>query len=147
MYSSPPCQVLDHSIPWCRWHRHCKQQATRWPSLARAFCPTVEATGFRCFPTGFDWLLSDREPVYARVQELVAQRETPFSPLADMYAGFLPAQMISDLLSLARSWSPDVLVRDPVEFAGCIAAECLGMPHAACGRSLRSGKGPASHAR
>ena len=102
-------------------------------ACARAYCPTVEATGFHCFPAGFDWLLSDREPVYARVQELVAQRETPFSPLADVYAGFLPAQMISDLLSLARSWSPDVLVRDPMEFAGCIAAECLGMPHAACG--------------
>jgi len=102
-------------------------------ACARAFCPTVQTTGFRCFPAGFDWQASAREPVYARVQELIAQRETPFSPLADVYAGFLPAQMVPDLLSLARSWSPDVLVRDPMEFAGCIAAECLGMPHAACG--------------
>ncbi len=102
-------------------------------ACARSYCPTVEATGFRCFPAGFDWLLSDREQVYARVQEEVARRATPLSPLADIYARFLPAQMISDLLSLARSWAPDVLVRDPMEFAGCIAAECLGIPHAACG--------------
>ena len=102
-------------------------------ACARSYGPTVEATGFRCFPAGFDWLLSEREPVYARVQEEVAQRATPFSPLADVYARFLPAQMLSDLLSLIRSWSPDVLVRDPMEFAGCIAAECLGIPHAACG--------------
>ena len=37
-------------------------------ACSRSYCPTVEATGLRCFP-----------------------------------AGFLPAQMISDLLSLARS--------------------------------------------
>ena len=71
--------------------------------------------------------------VYARVQEEAAQRATPFSPLADVYARFLPAQMLSDLLPLIRSWSPDVLVQDPMEFAGCMAAECLGIPHAACG--------------
>ncbi|MCA1740568.1 MAG: glycosyltransferase [Actinobacteria bacterium] len=38
-----------------------------------------------------------------------------------------------DLLALGRSWRPDVLVRDPMEFAGCVAAEVLGIPHAACG--------------
>jgi hypothetical protein len=57
----------------------------------------------------------------------------PRFPLADVYARFLPAQMLSDLLSLIRAWSPDVLVWDPMEFAGCIAAECLGIPHTACG--------------
>jgi UDP:flavonoid glycosyltransferase YjiC (YdhE family) len=35
------------------------------------------------------------------------------------------------LLALAREWHPDVLVRDLVEFAGCIAADSLGIPHAA----------------
>ena len=102
-------------------------------ACARSYCPTVEATGFRCFPAGFDWLASNLDQVYARVQEEVAQRATPFSPLADIYARFLPPHMIADLLSLARSWSPDVLVRAPMEFAGCIAAECLGIPHATCG--------------
>jgi MGT family glycosyltransferase len=102
-------------------------------ACARSYCPTVEAAGFRCFPAGCDWLLSNRDQVYARVQEEVARRATPFSPLADLYARFLPPPMIADLLSLAHAWSPDVLVRDPMEFAGCIAAECLGIPHAACG--------------
>jgi len=41
--------------------------------------------------------------------------------------------MVPDLLALGRSWRPDVLVRDPMEFAGCVAAEVLGIPHAACG--------------
>jgi MGT family glycosyltransferase len=41
--------------------------------------------------------------------------------------------MVPDLLSLADSWSPDVIVRDPMEFAGCLAAEYLGIPHTACG--------------
>ncbi len=102
-------------------------------ACARSYCPTVEAAGFRCFSAGYDWLLSDREPVYVRVREMKAQRESPFSPLADVFASFLPVRMVPDLLSLVRSWSPDVLVRDPMEFAGCIAAECLGIPHTACG--------------
>jgi MGT family glycosyltransferase len=102
-------------------------------ACARSYSPTVEATGFRCFPAGVDWLLANRDQVYARVREDVAQRATPFSPLADIYARFLPPPMLADLRSLARSWSPDVLVRDPMEFAGGIVAECLDIPHAACG--------------
>jgi MGT family glycosyltransferase len=67
------------------------------------------------------------------VKGLQADRKAPFSPLADIFAAFLPQFMVADLLALAQSWQPDVVVRDPMEFAGCIAAEVLGIPHTACG--------------
>ena len=102
-------------------------------ATARSYCPTVEAVGFGCFPTGVDWLVSEREPLYARVRELAEAQGRPFAVLRDVYGGFLPAEMVPDLLTLARTWPPDVIVREPMEFAGAVAAEVLGVPHAACG--------------
>jgi UDP:flavonoid glycosyltransferase YjiC (YdhE family) len=96
-----------------------------------SFCPAIEATGFRCFPAGYDWLMSEREPLVSTVRELLGQR--PFSPLEDMYAAFLTPRMVPDLLAILDSWRPDVVVRDPMEFGGCIAAEVRGIPHAASG--------------
>jgi len=38
--------------------------------------------------------------------------------------------MLPDLAGLARAWSADIIVRESLEFAGCTAAEALGLPHA-----------------
>jgi MGT family glycosyltransferase len=42
-------------------------------------------------------------------------------------------RIVSDLLAIADAWPFDVLVRDPLEFGGCVAAEVLAVPHVACG--------------
>jgi hypothetical protein len=36
-------------------------------ATARAYCSTVESTGFSCAPAGFDWLASEWEPLYAQI--------------------------------------------------------------------------------
>jgi N-glycosyltransferase len=36
---------------------------------------------------------------------------------------------LPDLIRLAQRWRPDVVVRDPVEFAGLAVAEAAGLPH------------------
>jgi len=100
-------------------------------AVARSYCPTVEAAGFTCFPAGYDWLMSEREHVVAVVRKQLGSAR--FSPLEDMYAAFLAPRMVPELLVLVDEWAPDVVVRDPMEFAGCIAAEARGVPHAACG--------------
>ncbi|MBE7472953.1 MAG: hypothetical protein DPW09_42795 [Anaerolineae bacterium] len=38
--------------------------------------------------------------------------------------------MADDLLELVTAWQPEVIVRDPLEFGGYIAAEYSGVPHA-----------------
>ncbi len=36
-------------------------------AASRSYCPTVEGTGFRCFPAGYDWRVAEREPLYGRL--------------------------------------------------------------------------------
>ena len=38
--------------------------------------------------------------------------------------------MVGDLLALAVDWKPDLIVREGIEYGGCLAAEALGIPHA-----------------
>ena len=46
--------------------------------------------------------------------------------LADIAAG----RMVPDLLEIAADWRPDLIVREGMEYGGCIAAERLGVAHA-----------------
>lgn len=108
-------------------------------AVSKSFGPTIEATGFRCFPAGYDWLLSERQSLVDIVREQIGDK--PFSPMEDMFAGFLAPRMVPDLLTIARSWRPDVIVRDPMEFGGCVAAEVLDIPYAASGPLLAFWRG------
>jgi MGT family glycosyltransferase len=38
--------------------------------------------------------------------------------------------MLPDLIGVAREWPADLIVRESLEFSGCVAAEALGLPHA-----------------
>jgi MGT family glycosyltransferase len=102
-------------------------------ATSASYCSTVRSAGFPCFPAGYDWHLGKFGALKAHVEGLQADRKAPFSPLGDIFAAFLPPLMVPDLLVLAQSWQPDVVVRDPMEFASCVAADVLGIPHAACG--------------
>jgi MGT family glycosyltransferase len=101
-------------------------------ATSASYRATIEAAGFHCFAAGYDWLVSEREPAYAHVRERLAHKAS-FSPFIDVYADFLPSAMADDLLEIAGSWRPDVVVREPMEFAGCVVAEALALPHAVCG--------------
>jgi UDP:flavonoid glycosyltransferase YjiC (YdhE family) len=72
-------------------------------ACGRPYCPTVRATGFRCFPAGLDHFA---------------------------FAHARAGRMVSDLLAINRASRADVIVRDVTEFGGCIAADRLGIPHA-----------------
>ena len=101
-------------------------------AASKSYRPTIEAAGFPCFVAGYDWLVSEWEPAYAHVRTGLVDKAS-FSPLADVYFDFMPAAMVPDLLRIAADWRPDVVVRDPMEFAGCVVAEAFGIPHTACG--------------
>jgi UDP:flavonoid glycosyltransferase YjiC (YdhE family) len=91
-------------------------------------CATLRDLGFRCFPVGIDdWLV---EPGAAPTA-----RHDPTTPAAtvwvDVFVNIRAKQALPDLLATCEAWRPDLLVREMTEFAGCVAAERVGIPHAA----------------
>src|SRR4051812_3646868 len=102
-------------------------------AASATFCRVVTEAGFRCLPAGVDWSLDDRDVVFARVRGTLGPESAPFSPVRDVFAGYMAPRMVPDLLAIARAWPFDLLVRDPLEFGGCVAAEVLGLPHTAYG--------------
>jgi UDP:flavonoid glycosyltransferase YjiC (YdhE family) len=88
------------------------------------FCAEIGGYGFQTFPVGVDdWL----EPAPARK---VAVPTSPPQADAVLRDVFLPnaAKRLPDLLALARSWRPDLIVREQTEYAGLLVAEALALP-------------------
>lgn len=77
-----------------------------------SFAATVAHAGFRHFPVG-----SDQVDFFQR------------GAFADLW----PRHALPDILALAATWPPDLVVRGALEYGGCLAAEVLGRPHAAVG--------------
>jgi MGT family glycosyltransferase len=108
-------------------------------ACASSFCPSVQQQGFDAYPAGIDFLFSS--PDYFRI--LVAEAGVRTPDLArltghqrhawvtnNLFIRAAARRMLPDVLDMARSWGPDVIVRESSEFSGCVAAEALGVPHA-----------------
>jgi UDP:flavonoid glycosyltransferase YjiC (YdhE family) len=94
-----------------------------------ATCSSIAAHGFRCFPVGTD---ETAEETRERGVKMVALgTDGPAWIFPTIFAGVWAAERLPDLLAVCRDWQPAVLVRNEIEFAGCIAAEKCGLPHAA----------------
>src|SRR5688572_9104887 len=96
---------------------------------APGFCATIEAKGFRCFRAGMD---ESEEELQQRREQLAALN--PAEQLeyiqANVFAGIRAERSLPHLLDIIREWHPQVVVRESAEFAGCVAAEHAGIPHA-----------------
>lgn len=91
------------------------------------FAPAVEAAGFRHLRAGLEQPLTD---LFPELRTLTGLDYAKFVS-REGFAGAGPAHLIPDLLTLAATWPFDLLVRDEVAYGGCIAAERLGVAHAA----------------
>ncbi|MGH8901005.1 MAG: glycosyltransferase [Egibacteraceae bacterium] len=99
-----------------------------------AFHPAIQRYGLETLAAGHDWQ-PEKE---LRRPELLGMLHSGASNLIGTYVvpfltGESARRMASDLLALAPSWQPDVVVRDPLEFGGYLAAEVLGIPHVSVG--------------
>ena len=98
-------------------------------TCAPSFIPTVERAGFRAFPAGFDnrgRSVHELFPGFLTVPgHVVGAWAVP-----NIFVGVYAVAMVPDLLTIAREWRPDLIVRDANEYGGCVAAEVLGIPHA-----------------
>lgn len=105
------------------------------------FAPAVEGAGFRHFPAGLDRPLRD---VYPRLRTWTGPDRVAYVQTTGVE--LLTRRMIPDLLSLAATWPPDLLVREKSEYGACIAAERLGLPHAVVAINAIGEFGPAGQA-
>ncbi len=100
-------------------------------ATGKRFGPVVQRAGFRHFACGFDFDGS-RELLSALPEWEAIRALVPPGPIQQFY-GFilgLGPRMADDLIELVKTWPPDVIIRDPLDFGGYIAAEMSGLPHA-----------------
>ena len=92
-----------------------------------ALLPTVERAGFPAHGTGGATVLaaSERRPL------LPVDRAAEEDVVRRAYAGRIAGERAAALRALAGTWRPDVVVRDEMDFGAAVAAEALGLPHAA----------------
>jgi UDP:flavonoid glycosyltransferase YjiC (YdhE family) len=107
-----------------------------------AFCPAVAEHGFRVYPAGFDYAGRPLDVWFPRLRVLAGDAYIRFVA-AHIRVRVQARQMVPDLLGLAATYRPDLVVRDAAEYGGCVAAEVLGIPHA----SVRTAHTSSSFAR
>ncbi len=100
-------------------------------ATGKSFGPVIRRNGFLHFPCGIDF--DGSKDIFEALPEWEAIRARYSMSALQQLCGFiqgLAPRMADDLIGLVGTWKPDVIVRDPVEFGGYIAAECYGLPHA-----------------
>ena len=96
-------------------------------AAAPAFAPYIETSGFPCVPGGIDRQQAEREMPELRTLAPLARRAVYRSRI---FPEVYPARLLPALRALAGTWQPDLVVSDNYEFAGRVAAEAWGIPHA-----------------
>src|SRR5437763_2422888 len=94
-----------------------------------SFGDEIEAFGLTHIPSGLDWITSDHS-TWGAFPPMPPPGPEFAAFVVTMFADVTTRAMVPDLLAIAREWRPDLIVREGMEYGGCIAAECLGIPHA-----------------
>lgn len=99
-------------------------------AVTPATCAAISAAGLRGFPAG-------RDETPEELAERRAGQATRLPIQQALYtwryvfAGSRAQALLPDLVRIVRQWQPAVVVSDLTEFAGPVAAEAAGLPHAA----------------
>jgi MGT family glycosyltransferase len=96
---------------------------------AASFRADVEAFGLTHLDAGLDWLAGDHATWTAFPPMPPPGPEFP-AFVVTVFADVMTQHMVPDLLAIARTWRPDLIVRESMEYGGCLVAEALGIPHA-----------------
>ena len=95
---------------------------------------TAEATGL-AFRIGADPPAEEAEAIRLRVPT-APPREAAVLANRELFGRLCTAAMLPALEAACREWWPDLVLRDPAEYASAVAAERLGIPHAQAAISL-----------
>ena len=96
------------------------------------FGAAIRRAGFPHFACGFDFDGSGEVLEGLPEWESIKADSPPHIGLQQLngFVRGLAPRMADDLIGLVDTWKPSVIVRDPLEFGGYVAAEHHGLPHA-----------------
>ncbi len=97
------------------------------------FKPHVRAAGFAHFPVGLDWIetgIYDAFPALRALPRATGGAWRATYVHTYIFAHATARRTLPDLLALGERWMPDLVVRGTEEYAGCVAADHWGIPHA-----------------
>ena len=92
-----------------------------------AMVATVARAGWPVEPSGGRSLLDPE----ARRPLVPADRQAEERAVRDFFAGRGARERAYRLVDLLERWQPDLIVRDEMDFGAAVAAEAVGLPHAA----------------
>jgi hypothetical protein len=94
-----------------------------------SFREEVEAFGLTHLDAGLDWITSDHS-TWGAFPPMPPPGPQFGAFVVTVFADITARHMVPDLLAIADDWMPDLIVRESMEYGGCLAAERLGIPHA-----------------
>lgn len=96
-------------------------------AVGAGLAPIVQAAGLRHHPTGPATI----EEVAASIPDLagLTGRRRALVMFRQAFCGAIAAGIADDILTLADTWRPDVIVHEDLELGSWIVAERLGIPH------------------
>jgi MGT family glycosyltransferase len=104
-----------------------------------SFRPEVERYGFEYFNGGLDWVTSDLT-TWTAFPPMPPAPDPAFPAFVrTVFADITTRAMVPDVLAVGEAWRPDLIVREVMEWSGCLAAELLDLPHASVGGNAYSG--------
>jgi UDP:flavonoid glycosyltransferase YjiC (YdhE family) len=91
----------------------------------------MESTGFRFFLLDVDRTVEPEfQALKARLETMPLNLETEIYAYPRLFVGLGTRLTTHGLVDVCRSWQPDMVVREASAYAGVIAAEHMGIPHA-----------------
>ena len=105
-------------------------------ATARSFAPFVERAGFEPIPAGLDWDESDLAATVPDIRSVPEEKQATWI-MQRIFLDRSPQKIIPELIEVASTWRPDVVISGTYEFGGALVAEKLGLPYASCSISYR----------
>lgn len=99
----------------------------------------VKRTGAKFFPFGHPGDEGLR-PIWAKLRDTPEERQGAIV-IGEIFAGICASAALPGLMKTIEEFQPTVLVREPQEYAGLLAAEKAGVPHARVAITARVNEG------
>jgi UDP:flavonoid glycosyltransferase YjiC (YdhE family) len=97
-----------------------------------SFRHEVEAFELTHVDAGLDWITSDHS-TWGAFPPMPPPGPEFAAFVVTVFADITARRMAPDILKIAADWQPDLIVRESMEYGGCLAAERLRISHASIG--------------